>query len=174
MTTIKKFEEKLGVKNLTFRPFEATDDENLCAWVDFIHEDKYLPIGVTIRKELPNTEELISRYNNVKLEFEEKFKGLYIILTLTNFDEQVEFISNAVLDKRIENIGGIMIELNKQQLKERGLSDEQISQFLSILDVLTPTEEDYEAFDSEMNEGIPFEGGMGFTEALTALKISLK
>jgi len=60
-----------------------------------------------------------------------------------------------------------------ESLKLRGLSNEEAETFMSILNKINPTKEDIEGFDIEMGNGIPFEGGMGFTEALTGLKISL-
>ena len=63
---------------------------------------------------------------------------------------------------------------NQKNLEARGLSEAEAEQFMQLLDKVKPTEKDLEGFDKEMAEGVPFEGGMGFTEALTGLKISTK
>ena len=166
MTIINKVEKKLAIKGLTFRSFEHTDNKELCSWVDFISENDVLPIGITIRKEIPNNEESISLYNKVNSDFIEKFNGLHVVITANNINEQVNKI-------RTDYMTAFGKKTKIESLKKRGLTDKQIIQFLSILEDLKPTEEDYEAFDSEMEEGIPFEGGMSFTEALTALKTTL-
>jgi len=57
-------------------------------------------------------------------------------------------------------------------LLDRGLNEAEADQFLNLLAKIKPTEADLEGFDVEMESGIPFEGGMGFTEALTGLKLS--
>lgn len=68
----------------------------------------------------------------------------------------------------------IFEQINYEQrlltLRKRGLTDEEAKTFLVLLDKVKLTQEDIDAFESEMNEGIPFEGGMSFSEALTALK----
>ena len=63
---------------------------------------------------------------------------------------------------------------NMIDLIERGLSDEEAKIFLGLLRKISLTKKDYEAFDSVMENDIPFEGGMSFTEALTGLKISIE
>lgn len=68
----------------------------------------------------------------------------------------------------------IFEQINYEQclltLTKRGLTDDEAKTFLDLLDKVKLTQEDINAFESEMNEGIPFEGGMSFSEALTALK----
>ncbi len=59
---------------------------------------------------------------------------------------------------------------NIMSLIERGLSEEESKTFLDLLNKIKLTDEDINGFYQEMEEGIPFEGGMGFTEALTGLK----
>ena len=63
---------------------------------------------------------------------------------------------------------------NMIDLIERGLSDEEAKIFLGLLRKISLTKKDYEDFDSVMENDIPFEGGMSFTEALTGLKISIE
>lgn len=58
-------------------------------------------------------------------------------------------------------------------LMERGLSKKEANRFMELLHVMIPTKEDTDNFYKEMEEAIPFEGGMGFTEALTGLVESL-
>mgnify|MGYP003344131537 CR=1 FL=1 len=60
-----------------------------------------------------------------------------------------------------------------ESLLDRGLTEDEAKQFTPLLEKLTPTQEDIDAFYREMEQGIPFEGGMCFTEALTGLKESL-
>lgn len=55
---------------------------------------------------------------------------------------------------------------------DRGLTPDESKIFMGLLDKLKPNETDMKAFEHEMCEGIPFEGGMGFTEALTGLLIA--
>jgi len=59
-------------------------------------------------------------------------------------------------------------------LQERGLSEDEARIFLNLMVKVKPTQKDEEAYTHECNEAIPFEGGMGFTEALTALSITTK
>lgn len=63
---------------------------------------------------------------------------------------------------------------NLKSIQARGLNEIEAKQFMELLDKVQPTEEDTKSFYKEMAEGIPFEGGMGFTEALTGMKISNK
>jgi hypothetical protein len=66
------------------------------------------------------------------------------------------------------------LEYNVKALRERGLSADEALAFINLLNKITPTKEDTKGFYTEMDEGIPFEGGMGFTEALTGIKISMQ
>lgn len=57
-------------------------------------------------------------------------------------------------------------------LVERGLNKVEAETFINLIDKLAPTNSDIEGFHRELESSIPFEGGMGFTEALTGLKSS--
>lgn len=61
--------------------------------------------------------------------------------------------------------------MEKKQLTDRGLTPLESEIFIELLEKLKATPEDIEAFYTEMEQVIPFEGGMGFTEALTGLKL---
>ena len=83
---------------------------------------------------------------------------------INQIDEPVE-LSNVAIDRQLN-------DSYKENLINRGLSEAEADQFLALLDKVKSTEEDLSGFDHEMSEGIPFEGGMGFTEALTGMKIA--
>ena len=72
-----------------------------------------------------------------------------------------------------EELDAKIKETNFKSLLDRGLTEDEAKQFTTLLEKLTPTQEDIDAFYREMEQGIPFEGGMCFTEALTGLKESL-
>ena len=61
-------------------------------------------------------------------------------------------------------------DYNLKNLINRGLTPEEANTFLELLNKFKPTKDDIEGFEEEMNNAIPFEGGIGFTEALTGLK----
>ena len=62
-----------------------------------------------------------------------------------------------------------MHAIDIKSLQERNLTLKEAVEFIRLLCKIKPTAEDEESYDTESEEGIPFEGGMGFTEALTAL-----
>jgi hypothetical protein len=66
-----------------------------------------------------------------------------------------------------------MRKYNLETLTQRGLTETEANVFLDLLEKIKPTDEDLEGFYTEMENGIPFEGGMGFSEALTGLKESM-
>lgn len=66
-----------------------------------------------------------------------------------------------------------MRKYNLETLTQRGLTETEANVFLDLLEKINPTDEDLEGFYTEMENGIPFEGGMGFSEALTGLKESM-
>lgn len=63
-------------------------------------------------------------------------------------------------------------EIYVKVLQERGLSKSEAETFMDLLNKINPTKEDFDSFEYEMNQGICFEGGMGFTEALAGLKLN--
>jgi hypothetical protein len=74
-----------------------------------------------------------------------------------------EILSKEELDLKVK-------ESNFKALLERGLNQKEAEQFMGLLEKITPTNSDIEGFYEEMEQSIPFEGGMGFVEALTGLK----
>lgn len=66
-----------------------------------------------------------------------------------------------------------MRKFNLESLMRRGLTETEANIFLDLLKKVKLTDEDLEGFYTEMENGIPFEGGMGFSEALTGLKESM-
>ena len=64
--------------------------------------------------------------------------------------------------------------IDLKSLVDRGLTEAEAEQFYSLLEKVKPTAEDEAAFDHECDEAIPFEGGAGFTEALTGLKRAME
>lgn len=70
-----------------------------------------------------------------------------------------------------EQLKKAQLESDLKALQVRGLTESEAQTFIDLLKKIKPTEEDTTAFDTEMEEGVPFEGGMGFTEALTGLII---
>ena len=59
-----------------------------------------------------------------------------------------------------------------QVLLKANLVEDEINSFISILNKIKIPEEWIDSFYNEMDNEIPFEGGIGFSEALTGLKIS--
>jgi len=66
-----------------------------------------------------------------------------------------------------------MRKFNLESLTQRGLTETEANIFLDLLKKVKLTDEDLDGFYEEMDSGIPFEGGMGFSEALTGLKESM-
>ena len=62
---------------------------------------------------------------------------------------------------------------DKEILNLCGLSNDDIELFFKLLNKIIIPEEWIDAFYHTMEDSIPFEGGMGFSEALTGLKESL-
>lgn len=62
-----------------------------------------------------------------------------------------------------------------EELTSRGLTNNEATLFHELLKKIILTEEDIQDYETELDHSpIPFEGGMGFIEALTGLKISLE
>ena len=59
-----------------------------------------------------------------------------------------------------------------QVLLKANLVEDEINSFISILNKIKISEKWIDSFYNEMDNEIPFEGGIGFSEALTGLKIS--
>lgn len=66
-----------------------------------------------------------------------------------------------------------MRKYDLETLTQRGLTETEANAFLDLFEKIKPTNEDLEGFYAEMENIIPFEGGMGFSEALTGLKESM-
>ena len=62
---------------------------------------------------------------------------------------------------------------NEKILNLCGLSNNDIELFFKLLDKIIIPEEWIDAFYRTMEDSIPFEGGMGFSEALVGVKESL-
>jgi hypothetical protein len=69
-----------------------------------------------------------------------------------------------------ENIEEQVRDYNLTILKIFGISQEDATIFLDIAEKIKVPEHEQKSFDDEFDEGIPFEGGMMFSEVLTALK----
>ncbi len=71
----------------------------------------------------------------------------------------------------------LLIEIHKQNiisfLTKSNLSIGEAELFYSLSCKIKPPEEEIEAFYTEMDNGIPFEGGMGTIEAIVGLTESL-
>ena len=63
----------------------------------------------------------------------------------------------------------IMMQNDLKALEARGLTRTEAIQFYAMIAQIHPTKEDEEGLDKEWEEGLPFEGGMGFTECITQL-----
>ncbi len=57
-----------------------------------------------------------------------------------------------------------------QMLLKWGMSSRDITSLFRIVHKFKPPEEQVNSFYKEMEQGIPFEGGMGFLEAMIGLK----
>lgn len=63
-------------------------------------------------------------------------------------------------------------DMHFADLVSRGLSETEANQFMALLNKIELTDEDVTDFNFTMNSPIPFEGGMGFTEGLTGMKLA--
>ena len=73
------------------------------------------------------------------------------------------------VDTNLPIIEYINFKSKENCLLEFGLNKEESKVFLSLLDKMKIPKHQYDNFMNEMEEGIPFEGGMCFNEALTGL-----
>lgn len=80
-----------------------------------------------------------------------------------NKDNVFEVDTNMPIDEYIEYIN------NKNTLLRFGLSSDESDIFQSLLKKMTIPEDCLNAFYNELDEAIPFEGGMCFNEALVGL-----
>lgn len=71
----------------------------------------------------------------------------------------------------------LLSEIHKQSiisfLNKSNLSINEAELFYTLSCKIKPPKEEIDAFYTEMNNGIPFEGGMGTTEAIVGLSESL-
>ena len=61
-------------------------------------------------------------------------------------------------------------DIISEQLTSMGLSPYEAREFIKLAKKINPTEKQQEAFGRELNQAIPFEGGMGFSESVVAMK----
>ena len=69
----------------------------------------------------------------------------------------------------MDYLSGLLMKEDKEALIKRGLNEAEANTLYNLLKKIKLTEGDKAGFNHELEQGIPFEGGMGFSEALTAL-----
>ena len=74
----------------------------------------------------------------------------------------------------IRDLAKEMYEANHKYLMVLGLSDEEATAMLVMYKKMVVPEKDENDFYSETEEGMPFEGGMSFTEGVIASALALK
>ena len=168
MTIKEQIEKALlydGTKLLTF---EATHDEFMCSHVDFFYpENDSFAIGFTL---LGKDRTISALQQTILEEFKDKFGGeCYIIHydgeTILN-PEAIKLAHKEIMTVRKE-------ARNLELLKYLGLNEADSIVFYDLLRELKPPKTDVDAFYKEMEEGVPFEGGMGLGEALVGATLSL-
>lgn len=102
-------------------------------------------------------------------------EGTYGYYVKNSEDQPIQVDVKCVyeIDTDIPILKFLDVYYDYQSLKQFGLDKKDAELFLSLLNKMIISEEDKKSFYNTMDSEIPFEGGMGFSEALIGLRLSI-
>lgn len=170
MGTIKsQIENKI---NRSLESFESIHDADLCGFIDFFYKvNDNITVGFALVNAPDNTR-LTAAFDQALKDFETKFGGKAFVV---NYDSATDKIEDGQLEDIQEHLLKLWDDINNRKvLNEMGLTNAETNAFLRLLNKMVLPEKYESSFNIEMEADISFEGGIGFSEALTGMLLSIE